>query len=112
MVTTYRTSSGYISHSSGTEGPSYDPYGWDEWEVSRNGRTACLRLGLGCWLELDGRSKVHEWEAANGLDELMDAFAAHVGLTFQDVMEFAGMCEQRRYENDPYYGMDSIRGYI
>ncbi len=44
-----------ITRRSGTEGPSYDPYGWEEYTIERNGKEATIRIsGLASWLEIDG----------------------------------------------------------
>ncbi len=43
----------------GTEGPRYDPYGWQEIEVEREGKFATLRSSglLNDWLEVGGFNK-------------------------------------------------------
>jgi hypothetical protein len=41
----------------GTEGPSHDPYGYMEIDVTRNGHTFTLHAGLVVYVEVDGRDR-------------------------------------------------------
>ncbi len=61
-----KTSSGHIAMRTGSEGPSHDPYSFREYEIERNDQTLVLHMGLGCWLEEDGKSTYK-----NGTEELL-----------------------------------------
>lgn len=39
----------------GTEGPSHDPYSYEELTVCKNNKTVTLHLGLAEWIEIDGK---------------------------------------------------------
>jgi len=45
----------FLTKRSGTEGPRHDPYHYDEFIVTKRGRTAILHLGLTAWLSIDGQ---------------------------------------------------------
>lgn len=91
-----------IRITSGTEGPRHDPYSWTELEVTRSdGRCATLRSGLGSWLELDGGTRVEEYDAAGGFAELVAAFTAHVGIAPNEAEHYRAMLDA----NDPYHEM-------
>ena len=40
---------------SGSEGPSHDPYSYDEINVETKGHDVCIHYGLAVWLEVDGK---------------------------------------------------------
>lgn len=47
---------------SGTEGPAYDPYHWDEITVKTKGREVCFHLGLAVWMTIDGLDVLNDEE--------------------------------------------------
>lgn len=54
MNTTVKTTSGYVSLTTGTEGPKYDPYHYDEFTVVYQGVEARIRCGLGTIVQIAG----------------------------------------------------------
>ena len=61
-----------ITRRSGTYGPRHDPYGWEELDMERNGRSATIHFsGLQSWLEINGEQTT-EHEAAERLATIYD----------------------------------------
>lgn len=102
-----------ISHDSGTEGPRWDPYGWEKWTVRRHGHVYCLRIGgLSCWLQVDGHKvDVHDFELPWSDDFndrerwLVECFERRVGMRLDEVEHYY---HTRIYQEDP---MGSLRSY-
>ncbi len=85
-----------LHHRSGSEGPHYDPYHYDEWEVTRLGRTVTIHSGLANWVEIDypGFPTVHinEWNVVNGYKDLDTLFEVLTGM-------HTGQCYRYYYRN-------------
>lgn len=47
------TTSGRLTWRQGNEGPKYDPYGYTELTLEKNGRTYVVHMGLALWFKVD-----------------------------------------------------------
>ena len=85
-----------IKHRSGSEGPKYDPYAFDEWTVIRLDREVTIHSGLANWIKIqyEGHPEVRidEWNCVNGWLDLHTLFEVLTGLS-------AGQCERYYYRN-------------
>lgn len=72
----------FVQH--GTEGPSYDPYSYEEVIVMRpDGRKVTMHAGLGNWLKVktaEGR-KISVYESEASVARLHELFEYHAGVT-------------------------------
>jgi hypothetical protein len=83
MITDYkRLVDGFLSLSSGTYGPSHDPYAYQEVHLRReaHGVDLVMHLGLGTWIKKNGHT-IHEGE--NGLFEKWESLS---GLSYAHTM--------------------------
>ncbi len=69
-----------IQQTTGSEGPHYDPYSFEEWTVNRGGNTYVLHLGLAVWYEVNG-VRTHQHDEAS-----VENFERAVGLSL-DVIQ-------------------------
>ena len=70
----FKPSNTTVHHKTGSEGPHWDPYGYEEWTVVRNGKKIVFHHGLGDWVKIDGvmspsndADVIKEFEAAVGI---------------------------------------------
>lgn len=71
-----------FSFRSGTEGPRYDPYGWNEICAEKNGKVYVLHMGLAQWLSIDG---THQQDIP--FDDVSSKFEEIIGMKIEDIMQ-------------------------
>jgi len=75
-----------IQIETGSEGPTHDPYAWEEITVCRpNGTEVTIHYGLDNWVRVDEGEKLRpEWDDAKlqqDLDSIDRVFETHAGCT-------------------------------
>lgn len=83
-----------IRISSGSEGPSYDPYHYDDITVTRMGREVTLHLGLGCYLEVDGKVIMSEGNEFPS-ERIVKEFELRTGLNPNTAMKYHQILRSR-----------------
>jgi hypothetical protein len=70
----------HVTLQHGTEGPSHDPYAYEEWHIEKNGQKIVGHFGLAEWVEVDGKMV-----ARNGDQPLTPAivFQDLIGVSFK-----------------------------
>lgn len=92
-----------VSLSTGTEGPSYDPYSYDELTAETPKGTLVVHLGLAEWSEFNGI----RFEHYNEGDWADAALVAHTGYTWRQLERFASRKNQycpatANHRHNPY----------
>jgi len=76
-----------LMFNTGSEGPKYDPYHYEELTVVRNGKMVTLHLGLGDWLEVDGK-KVSKYEYGGEGMSPEEKFEILTGMNTDEFMKY------------------------
>ncbi len=95
-----------IRHRTGSEGPEFDLYAFDEWTVERNGETTKIHLGLAQWVQVNNGIREQYREPVLAVDR----FAALVGFPFH-VITSAYFEQQSRCQHCGCKQMDEVDGY-
>lgn len=96
-----------IERNTGSEGPAYDPYHYEEWEFERNGNTIELHNGgLVQWMEINGK------RYDDVRDEAMeDLFKEYTGFTFHMWMLFLRKLEAAKWRKHWGHDVVEVSGY-
>jgi len=89
-----------LSKRSGSEGPAHDPYGWNEYTVTLNGRRYTLRIGgLGYnRLSIDGKQTAEGYADQQSFYDIMATWERLTGIEFSKFERW----HDRAHPYDPY----------
>lgn len=90
---------------SGKEGPSHDPYGYEEFTFEKDGKKYKVHYGLAQYVEIDGK---RNQALGNDYDNFEEFVEKHTGVTLNDLHDLDPRGKDD-YEEDP---MGGIGDYI
>lgn len=76
---------------SGTEGPRYDPYAFDELHIERGSKLIVVHQGIGDWVDIDG---VRHWVSGRAGADLVVKNA--VGYTATQLLRYRRKADEAR----------------
>lgn len=108
-IRSYRTPEREITIYRGAEGPSFDPYSYEEIEVKRQGyRTVTLHQGLGTWLRYD-KERI-DMNGRNLERRAVDIFEGYLGCSLEAFERAKGHIASRCWKCDGH-AHHEISGY-
>ena len=82
---------------SGSEGPSHDPYSYNEFSFKKDGKEYIIHMGLAQWIKIDGK-KIGAFE--DDYDNEEQFIKKHTGIDYKDLQDLMYK-DQENYDKDP-----------
>ena len=82
---------------SGSEGPSHDPYSYNEFSFKKDGKEYIIHMGLAQWIKIDGK-KIGAFE--DDYDNEKQFIKKHTGIDYKDLQDLMYK-DQENYDEDP-----------
>ena len=82
---------------SGSEGPSHDPYSYNEFSFKKDGKEYIIHMGLAQWIKIDGKT-IGAFE--DDYDNEKQFIKKHTGIDYKDLQDLMYK-DQENYDEDP-----------